>query len=133
MCYIAALSMNKKNKTYIFFQQGSAVFMILALLWLTISAPFVQASQQALAEHVATSLDSAIPISDTDEENSSPFGNNTEEKAPTNSSSFSEEYLHDSHKSEFFFAIVSQYQKCENTGTYVAFHGELLVPPPNLV
>jgi len=133
MCYLAPLSMNKKNKTYIFFQQGSAVFMILALLWLTISAPFVQASQQALAEHVATSHDSAIPNSDTEEENSIPFGNNTEEKAPTGSNSFSEEYLHDSHKSEFFFAIVSQYYKCENTGTYVAFHGELLVPPPNLL
>ncbi|OSZ80969.1 hypothetical protein CAP36_06955 [Chitinophagaceae bacterium IBVUCB2] len=132
MPYIAALSMKRRNKTYSIFQLGSALVMILALLWLTVSAPFVQASQQALAEHVATSSDNALPVSDNDEENSNPFGNNTEEKAPTSSSSFSEEYLHDNHKSDYLFSIISQYRKCENAGTYVAFHGELLVPPPNV-
>ena len=125
--------MKSKKKKYSLFQLISAVLMILALLWLTVSAPFVQASQQALAEHVATSSsDIAIPISDSDDENSNPFGNNTEEKAPTSSSSFSEEYLHDSHKSDYLFSIISRYHKCENAATYVAFHGELLVPPPNI-
>lgn len=104
--------------------------MILALLWLTVSAPFVQASEQAYSRYAAA--DSAPPLAGNDEESANPFGNNTEEKAPTSSNSFSEEYLHDSHKSEYFFAITSQYRKCENAGTYVAFHGELLVPPPNM-
>ncbi len=120
-----------KNKIYTTLQLGSAVLMILALLWLTVSAPFVQASQQALAEHVATSFDTALPLSDNEDENSNPFGNNTEEKAPTSNTSFSEEYLHDSHKSDYLLSIISLYHKCENAGTYVAFHGELLVPPPN--
>ncbi len=128
MNYIAALSMKKRNKIYTVFQLGSAVVMILALLWLTVSAPFVQASQQALAEQTATTADD---VNSCDQDNSNPFGNNTEEKAPTSSNSFSEEYLHDNHKSEYLIAITSQYRKCENAGTYVAFHGELLVPPPN--
>lgn len=128
--YFAALSM--KNKTYTIFQLCSAVLMILALLWLTVSAPIVQASQKALAEHMANSSDTALPIADNDDENSNPFGNNTEEKAPTSSTSFSEEYLHDNHKSDYLFSVISLYHKCENAGTYVAFHGELLVPPPNV-
>ena len=41
----------------------------------------------------------------TEEEAANPFGNTTEEKAPS-SSSFSEEYLHDHHKAEYFFSIV---------------------------
>ena len=129
MRYIAALSMTKRNKIYSVFQLGSAVVMILALLWLTVSAPFVQASQQALAEQTATASDNN---SGCDDDNSNPFGNNTEEKAPTSSNSFSEEYLHDNHKSDYLVLIISQYRKCENAGTYVAFHGELLVPPPNV-
>lgn len=122
--------MKTKGRTYNLLNLVSAVLMIAALLWLTISAPFVYAGQQEItkqlkAEKPATALD------DTDEDATNPFGNNTEEKAPTNGSSFSEEYLHDHHKDEYFFSIVSQYHKCENAGTYVAYHGELLVPPPN--
>ncbi len=104
--------------------------MILALLWLTVSAPFVYASQQELAKQDQTSKTN-FPVSGNEEE-ANPFGSNSEEKAPNSSNSFSEEYLHDHHKSEHFFLIASQYQKCENAGTYVAFHGELLVPPPNV-
>jgi hypothetical protein len=69
------------------------------------------------------------PLAGTEEEAANPFGNTTEEKAP--SSSFSEEFLHDHHKADYFFSIVSQYHNSENDGTYVAYHGELLVPPPN--
>lgn len=71
-----------------------------------------------------------IPLTENEEE-ANPLGNTTEEKAPNSLSSFSEEYLHDNHRSEYFFLIASQFHKCENANTYVAFHGELLVPPPN--
>lgn len=120
--------MHKRKKTYNLFQLSSAVLMILALLWLTVSAPFVQASEKALAEITSTST---ADTSSGDDDCSNPFGNNTEEKAPTNGNSFSEEYLHDNHKSDYLIAIISQFHKCEDAGTYVAFHGELLVPPPN--
>lgn len=110
-------------------QLCSAAFMILALLWLTVSAPFVIAAQQAVAKHAKVVVTpSAMDASD--EEAANPFGNTTEEKAPSNTT-FSEEFLHDHHKTDYFFSVVSSYHKCENVSTYVAYHGELLVPPPN--
>jgi hypothetical protein len=128
MCYLAALSM-KNKKIYTIFQLCSAVFMILALLWLTVSTPFVYANQQKQQQH-DHSMNNGSPLSGSEEE-SGCFGNSTEEKTPSGTS-FSEEYLHDHHSSEHFFSIASRYHKCENADTYIAFHGELLVPPPNV-
>jgi hypothetical protein len=122
--------MKKNRKIFSVFQLGSAVFMMLALLWLTISTPFVFAKQQELAKQDKMA-NAAIPLPGSDEEAANPFGNTTEEKSPNCGSSFSEEYLHDHHLAHHFFSIASQYHKCENAGTYIAFHGELLVPPPN--
>lgn len=122
--------MKRNRKTYSIIQKLSAVFMILALLWLTISAPFVFASQQELAKQEKNSK-ACSPLAGNEEESTNPFGNTTEEKAPSGSSSFSEEFLHDHHLTDHFFSIALQYHKCDNAGTYIAFHGELLVPPPN--
>jgi hypothetical protein len=120
--------MKRYRKIYNPFHLLSAVFMILALLWLTISVPFVYASQQ---EHASQDkVDNRGSLSGNEEEAANPFGNTTEEKSPS-SSSFSEEYLHDHHSTDCFFPIELQYHKCENADIYHAFHGELLVPPPN--
>lgn len=102
--------------------------MMVALLWLTMSAPFVYAGQQLQAKYdkMASTQNSSHT---NDEESCNPFSNTTEEKAP--SSSFSEEYLHDHHTTDFFVSASMQFHKCEDAGTYNAFHGELLVPPPN--
>jgi predicted membrane protein len=128
MYYFAAASMMSGKRTYNIFQLFSAVFMIAALLWLTISAPFVYAGQQQIAKQAKESQQQ----SSQDEEAANPFANTTEEKAPS-STSFSEEYLHDQHHTEHFFSISSRFFARENAGLYVAFHGELLVPPPNRV
>jgi hypothetical protein len=121
--------MNNKRKIYSIFQRGSAIFMILALLWLTVSTPFVFASQQKLTSQEKIQKDQS-PATGCEEESSNPFSNTTEEKNPS-STSFSEEYLHDHHITHHFFPIVTQYYNCGNSGVYVAYHGELLVPPPN--
>ena len=118
--------MTKGKKTYSLFSKASAVLMILALLWLTVSTPFVYASQQKTAEfHKIADVDNPL-----NEEESNPFGNSTEEKAPTGVS-LSEEYLHDYHSSDYYFILASQFHKFEDAEIYVAFHGEMLVPPPN--
>jgi hypothetical protein len=126
--------MKRNQKPYNCFQLASAIFMILALLWLTISAPFVFASQQELAKQ--TKMTSNVsPLDANEEEVSNPFGNTTnttEEKNPNASSSFSEEYLHDHHMEEYFFSVAFQFHKCENAGIYIAFHGDLEVPPPDI-
>lgn len=102
--------------------------MILALLWLTISTPFVYASEQKQAQHnkIFASFDSTP-----EEESSNPFADTTEEKNP-NSSSFSEEYLHEHDAHHHFSFVGSQNYKCEDSDTYTAFHGEVQVPPPNI-
>ena len=121
--------MKRRRKIFTVSQLVSAVVMILALVWLTVSSPFVYAAQQELAKQQKMEK-SAPPLTGSEEESSNPFGNSTEEKAPGNSS-LSEEYIHSNQKIHFFFSIATQYHKCENADTYIAYHGELLVPPPN--
>jgi len=126
----SASLMEKNKKPYSFFQHVSAMFMIAALLWLTISAPFVYASQQQQAKQDNSSTTQS-PLDCNDEESSNPFGNSTEEKAPS-TTSLSEEYLHQyHHPDEYFSSTASQYHNCASADTYVAYHGEVQVPPPN--
>jgi hypothetical protein len=129
MQYFAVLLMKNIPQPYSFFQRISAIMMIVALAWLTISAPFVFEQQQKMAKQNHSAC-ADLPISGTEEE-ANPFSSATEEKAPKTLNTFSEEYLHNHHPSEYFLSIASQFQKCENAGIYVAYHGELLVPPPN--
>lgn len=119
-----------KPKPYNILSKASAVFMIFALLWLTISLPFVLAGNQKLCEQDNTQKAQSAPVA-SEEETTNPLNNTTEEKAPS-SSLVSEEYLHDNHTAEYFFSIASQSHKCENSNIYNAFHGEVHVPPPNV-
>ena len=123
--------MKKSRKTYNVFQLCSAVFIILALMWLTVSTPFVLASQQEQAKQHKTEKTTSSLVNSNEEETNNPLGNSTEEETP-NSTSLSEEYLHTFHIISHFYTEVSQYHKIENSDTYIAFHGELLVPPPNM-
>ena len=121
-----------RNKTYTRLHLVSAVLMIVALAWLTVSIPFVFESQKQLAEISKMSSDQS-PLAGSEEESGNPFGNNsTEEKAPKSLNTFSEEYLHDHYRSDHLFALALQYHKHENAGIYIAYHGEPLVPPPNV-
>ena len=122
--------MNKNRKPYQLTEALSAVFLILALLWLTVSLPFVYESQQQLAKH-SKSVSDQFPQQGNEEEAANPFGNTTEEKAPSTNVSVSEEYLHEHHTPDNFMSIASRNHKCENSGIYNAFHGEVHVPPPN--
>ena len=106
--------------------------MIVALVWLTISAPFVFENQKQFAKDSKTTSTQS-PLAGNEEENGNPLGNNnTEEKAPKSLNTFSEEYLHDHYRSAHLFSLALQYHKHENAGIYIAYHGEPLVPPPNV-
>ena len=122
--------MRKGKTAYNIFHKVSSVFLMLTLIWLTISTPFVVSFQQEMAKQ-GLAVD-ASALSAEEDDTSNPFGNNTEEKPASGSSvSLAEEYLHDNHKAEYLFSVKSSYHKCENADTYTAYHGELLVPPPN--
>lgn len=110
-------------------QRVSSLLMILTLLWLTVSVSFVYASQvESKAEKKAMA---AFP-SENEEESANPFGNTTEEKNP-GSTSFSEEFLHHPADDNLFSFFSRSFSTGEHARLYVAFHGELLVPPPNLL
>jgi hypothetical protein len=111
--------MKGKKGTYSLAQIGSSVFMILALIWLTVSIPFVyEAAQSAKVETQSGVCDET-----------NPFSNTTEEKNESSVNTLSE-YLHDLHLSESGFTVVAKYYKCHPSDLYFEFHPELLSPPP---
>jgi hypothetical protein len=121
--------MKKNQKTYSIFQKASSIFMMLTLLWLTVSTPFViTAQEQLVKQQKALSINSSE--TGCGDETTDSGNNNIEEKVPT-TNTFSEEYLHEYHITHCFVTEVSLYHKQENADDYIAFHGELLVPPPN--
>lgn len=119
-----------KARTYQPFHYVTAIFMTIALLWLSVSAPFIYESQKRNSEFAKCCTQSLF--AGMEEENTNSAGNNTEEKVPkTSLNNFTEEYLHDHHKSGHFALVNLQYFKNQDAGIYVAYHGEPLVPPPN--
>jgi hypothetical protein len=123
--------MKKKNIIYKTPHRIASIFMILALLWLTVSIPFVYSAQQKMAEKEKAAL-TMHAASEKNGDGSNPFTNTTEEKTPSGAVNIlSEEYLH--HTDELFHIAgiwlkhTGQYTVAE----YIAFHGELLCPPPN--
>jgi hypothetical protein len=109
----------------------SSVFMILTLVWLTVSLPFVNAAQQQATEQ-SSSVDDNPLNAEEEDDNNNPFANTTEEKTSSNFNTLSEEYLHDAHLFDHYVIVPSVEYKLEHVSTYIAFHGELISPPPDL-
>jgi len=97
----------------------SAIFMVLALLWLTVSTPFVYAAGQ----------DIKIEKQEVDDDNSNPLNGTTEEKSESSVNTLSE-YLHDLHLMEHNFTTLTTFYKCHPSDLYFEFHPELISPPP---
>ena len=117
-------------RTYNNYHYCSAIFMFMALLWLSVSAPFIYGNQKDA--HNSKCCSTQSPFAGAGDENNNPGGNNTEEKTPKSVNNFSEEYLHDDHGSDRLSVVNLQYFKNQDAGIYFAYHGEPLVPPPNL-
>jgi hypothetical protein len=120
--------MKMKGKLHTGGRMVTSVFMMVTLLWLTISIPFVTASQQQIAKQNSIATKS---LGNATEEESNPLSNTSEEKS-SSSNSISEEYLHDFHTLDQFILIASETYASHHADVYVAYHGELLVPPPNI-
>jgi hypothetical protein len=104
--------MKKNNKPYTIFQKA-----------------FIMSTQENFAKQQKT-LMAELPVGDDD--GSDNASNNIEEKVPNISNSLSEEFLHDHHAEDYSDTKIPQNHIVENSGTYIAFHGELHAPPPNL-
>lgn len=102
--------------------------MIVALVWLTISTPFVFHFQQELRKIEKTQ---AKKNPSTEKGNTNPLANTNEEKTPS-VNTFSEEYLHHSEENNLRTnKVFNQYSNLTES-LYKAFHGELISPPPDL-
>jgi hypothetical protein len=124
--------MTNQHRTYNLINKVAAVFMVVMLLWLTVSTPFVYAAQQQKAAYTKSDApDQGSPR--TEDSSCNPFGNSSEEKAPGGINTFSEEYLHHNdevfHIAELFFS----HRRTHAEPEYRAFHGELLCPPPDFI
>lgn len=121
----------KKHKPYHnFFRKVSAVSMIAALIWLTVSIPFVFRYQQEVKK--AQQLSEKNNPSSNNNEDNNPFANTTEEKT-SSVNTLSEEYLHQHDEHKFYDnAIITRFNRAAES-LYLAFHGELLSPPPDML
>ncbi len=115
--------MNQRPTTYPIHKIISAIFMILALGWLTISLPFVYNAQQYASE---ISQPNDVNESKTNN-NYNPLSNTTEEKTPDQV----QEYLHGQYENLELQTANLDHLHTHECKVYIAFHGELLCPPPN--
>ena len=123
----------KGNSTNLVYRWSSGIFQMLVLLWLTVSTPFVTSFQQQIKSGESRLLQVSTPsCSEQEDEKTScnPFANTTEEKTESGSITFSEEYLHEHHEPESFLSDQLKHAKCGHSRLYIAYHGELLSPPP---
>jgi len=100
----------------------SGLFMMMALLWLTVSTPFVFASQQAQQNEIQKQGGC---------EDKNPFSTTTEEKNESSVSTLSE-YLHDLNSMNHHFIVLTRIYKCHTSDVYYAYHPELVSPPPEV-
>jgi hypothetical protein len=116
---------------YTISQKFSCISMILMLLWLTVSAPFIVPDQQKKmnASKAGTAAQAELPADSNEDADTNPFANTTEEKPESGASTLSE-YLH--HIDELFLhsTVLTTSYNWHSSALYIAFHGELLSPPP---
>jgi hypothetical protein len=105
----------------------AAILMVITLLWLTISTPFIYASEQQDVYGQTNNTNGETPESE-----DSPLGNTTEEKTETGINILSE-YLHHTDDLSHLASRPQQQNVTHDVAVYVAFHGETLCPPPNCI
>ena len=127
MTYLRNIGMKGKRK-YTIGDQVSCVSMILMLLWLTVSAPFIIPDQQQdnLSGNIAQT---DMPADSSEDSDTNPFSNTTEEKPESGGSTLSE-YLHHIHELFPYSTALTTSYNWHSSDLYIAFHGELLSPPP---
>lgn len=96
--------------------------MLSALLWLTVSTPFVYEAQQVQKE---------VQKDYKQYEDNNPFANTTEERNETNVNTFSE-YLHEMHVTGYDMVSFVRYYKCHPSDVYFEYHPQLISPPPEV-
>jgi hypothetical protein len=103
-----------------------SIFLMLALLWMTISTSFVYFP---VAEKNPGNMEQPVKKQSGDQAGN-PFSNSTEEKAPS-TITITEEYIHHTEHHEHPWFSINKCYGFYSLSAYVAWHGEPLCPPPN--
>ncbi len=111
---------------YLLKHKLSCLVMIVTLLWLTVSTPFVYNYQQQVKKEAVQKQQSTDKSDDT----SNPLSTTNEEKSESGINTLSE-YLHDVHILEHYYTLLSNCFECRNSNLYLAFHPETISPPPD--
>ena len=114
--------MKRSQYTYSERHVSSSLFMIVALLWLTVSTPFVFKAQQEQKKEIQNQ---------SKQTDNNPFSNTTEEKNESGANTLSE-YLHDHPSLEKNFILITRLYKRYPSSIYCDHHPELLSPPPEI-
>lgn len=103
---------------------ASSILMMLTLLWFMVCTPFV-AAQQIEQQKIEKQTDKEA--SDNDSTNS--LTGSSEEKSENGVNTLSE-YLHEYHLTLHHPEELIEHKKCTAAHLYLAYHPELLSPPP---
>lgn len=117
--------MEKNKPLYTWPHFVSSIVMLALLTWLTVCLPFVNESQKAAKAQTAQTDNE--PESD----NSNPLSNTNEEKSESGTTLLSE-YLHEMPVLEPQFVLLSSSFKGHPSELYLAYHPDLIIPPPDL-
>jgi len=118
--------MKQPTTYYLRWHKVSSLLMMVALLWLTVSIPFVYSFQQEVKKEAAKQISSS---EENTEDSSNPLSNTNEEKTENGVNTLSE-YLHELHLIEHHFTTITTFYKCHPSDLYLAYHPELVIPPP---
>jgi hypothetical protein len=121
--------MGKTKYIYQVLRVFNACLLMITLFSFTVSAPYVIAKQFSKTS-ASLGQDTSWPASESEEESSNPMSSNNEEKVP-NTNNLVEEYLHSVAEHDAYNVKNKLNHALHKAGLYTAFHGELLVPPPN--
>jgi hypothetical protein len=109
------------------------ISMMMTMLWLTVSLPFIAESRIACNIGCKSSACDNLMDTQGDETGFSQTGA-SEEKGSEGSNNFNEEYLHHYDGGAFLGSTSGKTTMHDLAqDAYCAFHGELLVPPPNVI
>jgi len=109
------------------------ISMMMTMLWLTVSLPFISESRIACNIGCKSSLSDNLMDTQGDDTGFSQTGA-SEEKESEASDNYNEEYLHHFDGGALPGSTsgkTTMHDLAQNA--YCAFHGELLVPPPNVI
>jgi hypothetical protein len=115
--------MKKCKPLYTVKDAVTSVLMLALLTWLTVCLPIVNQSQKAAKVQTEQSSN------DEKADDGNPLNNTNEEKSESGTSLLSE-YLHEVPVMERHFITLTTYYKCHPSALYIAFHPELIIPPP---